>query len=217
MYCRCIFSSFFAYIKRGAGSLRFTIAKTKIHITFFFAAGMALLAVWRGGMTVLCVLSAVLLHECTHLFCFYFCKAAPSELTVGLFGMRLSDESTRLLSYKKELLCTVSAPLVNCCVCLFLLGFLHYGEAVQTLFAVHGSLGAFNLLPVRCLDGGRSVLCLLYALFSVQKAEQLMTAIEWIFFCLLLIFLIVYFLLVRFEPTALVFLVYLAFLLFFRK
>lgn len=197
--------------------MRFSIGKTKIHITFFFAAGCALFALWRGGIAVLCVLSAVLIHECTHLLCLRICKAAPSELTVGLFGMRLSEETLRLLPYKKELLCTLSAPLVNLFLSVLLLPFLQNGEAVQTLFAVHFSLGFFNLLPLRCLDGGRSVLCLLYSFYPPPKAERLMHAIEWICFLLFFAFLVVYFFTIRFEPSALVFLFYLSFLLFFRK
>lgn len=197
--------------------MRFSIGKTKIHITFFFAAGMVLFSVWQGGTAALCVLSAALLHECTHLFCLYLCKAAPSELTVGLFGMRLSDEAVRLLPYKKELLCTLSAPLMNLLLAVVLLPFLQHGALVQTLFAMHFSLGIFNLLPFRCLDGGRSLLCLLYCFYPQVKAERVMHAVEWIFFLLFLLFLAVYFFTVRFEPSALVFLFYLAFLLFFRK
>ncbi|MBR2413140.1 MAG: site-2 protease family protein [Clostridia bacterium] len=197
--------------------MRFTIGKTKIRITFFFAAGMALFALWRGGAVVLCVLSAVFVHECTHLLCLYLCKAVPAELTVGLFGMRLSDEMTRLLPYRKELLCTVSAPLVNFVFSLLLLPLLRCGEVVQTLFAVHFSLGFFNLLPLRCLDGGRSLLCFLHSVCPPPKSEHLMNAIEWVFFLLFFLFLGIYFFTVRFEPTALVFLFYLSFLLFFRK
>ncbi|MBR3954951.1 MAG: hypothetical protein IKJ63_05730 [Clostridia bacterium] len=178
---------------------------------------MTLFALWRGGGAVLCVLSAVLVHECVHLFCLYRCKAVPSALTVGLFGMRLSDESIRLLSYKKELLCTLSAPLVNFVVAVFLLPILQYGDFVQTLFAAHFSLGFFNLLPLRCLDGGRSLLCLLLSFYPPSKAERLMNVTEWIFFFGFFLFLIVYFFTVRMEPTALIFLFYLSFLLFFRK
>ncbi len=197
--------------------MRFSIGKTKIHITFFFAAGMVLFSVWQGGTAALCVLSAALLHECTHLFCLCACKAVPEQLTIGLFGMRLSDEAVRLLPYKKELLCTLSAPMVNLLVSVLLLPFLQYGALVQTLFAMHFSLGIFNLLPLRCLDGGRSLLCLLYSFFAPPKAERVMLAVEWIFFLLFLLFMAVYFFTVRFEPSTLVFLFYLAFLLFFRK
>ncbi|MBE6813341.1 MAG: hypothetical protein E7523_10745 [Ruminococcaceae bacterium] len=197
--------------------MRFTIGKTKIRITFFFAAGMAFFALWRGGAAVLCILSAVLLHECSHLFCLHTCKAVPSELTVGLFGMRLSDESTRLLPYKKELICTLTAPLLNFFCSVLLLPFLQNGEEVQTLFAAHFSLGFFNLLPLRCLDGGRSLLCLLLSFYPPSKAERLMNVTEWIFFFGFFLFLIVYFFTVRMEPTALIFLFYLSFLLFFRK
>ena len=197
--------------------MQFTIGKTKIHITFFFACGMVLLSALQGGRFALTVLSAVLVHECTHLICLYLCKSPPSELTVGLFGMRLSDEAVRLMGYKKELLCTFAAPMANFVFFLLLLPFLQGGEWVQTLSAVHFSLGFFNLLPFRCLDGGRSLLCLLCLFFDMQKSDRIMTTIEWIFFVLFLLFSAAYFFCVRIEPSLLVFLFYLSFLLIFRK
>lgn len=197
--------------------VRFQIGKTRVHITFFFAAGFAFLAMQKGSVPTLCILSAVLLHECTHFVCLRLCRVQPQTLIVGLFGMRLSDECMRLMHYKRELFCILSAPLLNLLSAVFCLPFLQKGEIVQTLFAVHFSLGFFNLLPLRCLDGGRGLLCLLYLFLPPIKAEKYMTAIEWIFFLLFVLFLGGYFFTVRFEPTALVFLFYLAFLLFFRK
>lgn len=202
---------------RGVGLLQFTIGKTKVYITFFFAFGMVLLSALRGGIFALSVLSAVLVHECMHLLCLYLCNAPPASCTVGMFGMRLSDESVRLLPYKKELLCTLSAPLVNFAFSLVLFPFLNGGAAVQTLFSVHFSLGFFNLLPFRSLDGGRSFFCLLCLLADVQKADRIMAAIEWGSFVFFLLFAGIYFFCVRREPSLIVFLVYLAFLLFFRK
>lgn len=178
---------------------------------------MVFLSALQGGLFALSVLSAVFVHECTHLLCLYFCKAPPKVCTVGLFGMRLSDESVRLLPYQKELLCTLSAPLMNLAFSVALLPFFKSGEVVQSLFAMHFSLGFFNLLPFRCLDGGRSLFCLLCRLVDMQKSERIMAATEWLFFVLFLLFAGIYFFCVRFEPSLLVFLLYLSFLLFFRK
>ena len=195
----------------------FKIGKTKIHITFFFAAGLSLFAVRQGGAALFAVLSAVLLHECTHVICLCVFRSAPTQITVGLFGMRMSDESLRLLPYKKEIISTLSAPLVNLCVFFCLLPFAQRNETVLTACAAHFSFGFFNLLPMRCLDGGRSLFCFLRLHLSELKAEKRMRIIEWICFFFFFVLLCIYFFTVHIEPTAVIFLFYLAFLLFFRK
>ncbi|MBR6779629.1 MAG: hypothetical protein IKM24_01250 [Clostridia bacterium] len=195
----------------------FNIGKTQIRITFFFAAGLALFSLQADINTFFSVLTAVVLHELTHCIFVYRFAGAPQRITVGLFGMCMTDEKVRLIGYKKEALCALTAPLVNivCFVFLFCLSFLF--PALKTAAAVHFSLGICNLLPLRCLDGGRGLQCLLYLRYPQAKAERMMDVTEWIFFFVMWIVLCVYMYLVKPTLSAVVFLFYLTFLFLFRK
>lgn len=197
--------------------MQLRIAKTNIRITFFFAVGMTVFSFVQHTAAVLSVLSAALLHELTHLVCLHFCGVHPEYITIGLFGMRMSDECVRLLHYKKELLCTLSAPLCNLLCFALLLPLCNAYEVCQTACAMHFSLGFFNLLPLRCLDGGRSLYCLLSLFCTQEKAEKYMNITEWVFYFLFLCILACVSIFIKPNPSAVLFFIYISFLFLFRK
>ena len=197
--------------------MRFKIGKTQIHITFSFAAGMVILSLLYDSARVFSVLAASVLHEFTHLVCFLLCKTPPETVVVGLYGMRMSAENMRCLSYKKECFCALCAPVCNLFLFLAGLPFWTVGPFWQSFCSACFSFGFFNLLPLRCLDGGRALHCLLLQYGSACKAEKVMNITEWLAFAGLFLFLIFFFFFIRFEWTGAVFLFYLSFLFLFRK
>lgn len=119
------------------------------------SGGFLLLTAWFGlanGWGLLAtVLWAAALHEMGHLAALRMLGAGITGFRLGLCGAVLETDSTGL-SYGGELLAVLAGPAVNL-VCALALGRLGWDTAA----GAHLMLGAFNLLPVRPLDGGRAL------------------------------------------------------------
>lgn len=119
------------------------------------SGGFVLLAAWfalaNGAMLLAVVLTAAVLHEGGHLLALYLLGGSVRGLRVTVFGAALLTDTARL-SYPEELAVTLAGPAVNllCGLGLSALG-------AWTAAGAHLSLCAFNLLPVRPLDGGRAL------------------------------------------------------------
>ncbi len=113
-----------------------------------------------GPIMLLQMLSAVLIHEMGHGAAAIILKEKIKELTVEPFGARIALGGS--MSYSHELIIALSGPSAS--LLLFALltaaGRAGYG-ADYSLF-----LGIINLLPVRTLDGGRGLNCLLSYFFG---------------------------------------------------
>lgn len=130
-----------------------------VHISPFFAVFLALIANTVEGRIYLMSFVFVFIHELTHIL-FLFgngCDNAYMDFYPG--GIKLSSDGFSSLSYKKTVLCTLSAPCVN-----ILLGFLLYavGKKFGLSFfeecaTVNFIMGVTNLLPLPFLDGGRTL------------------------------------------------------------
>ena len=119
------------------------------------SGGFLLLTAWFGlanGWGLLAtVLWAAALHEMGHLAALRLLGAGITGFRLGLCGAVLETDSAGL-SYGGELLAVLAGPAVNL-VCALVLGQLGWDTAA----GAHLMLGAFNLLPVRPLDGGRAL------------------------------------------------------------
>ena len=104
------------------------------------------------------VLSAAAVHEVGHWLALRFFRADILGVQVGILGAVMEIDAGRL-SYGKELAAVLAGPGSNLlCACL-LAGLTEGREAAIGAQLV---LGAFNLLPIRPLDGG----CALYLLIT---------------------------------------------------
>lgn len=191
--------------------------KTKLEIGFFFVLGLSLYAAVVPARLLVVIFSAAAVHECTHLLLLRKFARQPQKIVFGPFGLRMSSECFALLDYKKEILCTLGAPLVNLLCGVLFFPFAHRSELLAKSCAVHLSLALFNLLPLRILDGGRVLQCFLLHCGNV-RLENRVTAIcdRLVFFALCLVLFLFY---RNTAPnmTVLVFLFYLVFLAFFQK
>lgn len=122
------------------------------------SGGFVLLTLWfaveNGWRPLALFLSAAALHEAGHLLALFICGAPVRRLKIGALGAVMDVES-RQLSYGRESLAVLAGPLTNL-LCAGLL--LAPAQRFETLYAFVGAnlvLGAFNLLPIRPLDGGR--------------------------------------------------------------
>ena len=112
---------------------------------FFLLVGwFALCCGWQMALTVL---GAAAWHEFGHLLALRLCGGEARRLRVGMLGAVI--EVRGAMGYGQELVSALAGPLAN------LLAAAILGRMRCTTAAgANGVLCAFNLLPVRPLDGG---------------------------------------------------------------
>lgn len=142
------------------------------------SVGACLLVGWfavvNGWRLTGLVLSAAVLHELGHWAVLRLLGAPVTALRISVFGAEMTAGGAGL-SYGRELAAVLAGPLVNLLAGLTLAR-LGYPAAA----GAHLVLCAFNLLPVRPLDGGRA-LYLLTGWAAGPAAGE--TACRWIGGC----------------------------------
>lgn len=148
-------------------------------LALLLGAGTVAWGLWGRGQEaspgmLAALLVAALLHELGHMLAAGLLGVGIKRMSIDLFGARL--ELPGLLSYRQELAVALGGPAGNLLSILLVwpvwraLGYpcvglsTAPGELAQFLAGfVPASLGlcAVNLLPVRSLDGGRALSCLL--------------------------------------------------------
>ena len=119
---------------------------------FFLLVGW--FALCCGWQTALTVLGAAAWHEFGHLLALRLCGGEARQLRVGMLGAVI--EVRGAMGYGQELASALAGPLAN------LLAAAILGRmGCTTAAGANGVLCAFNLLPVRPLDGGRALYLLL--------------------------------------------------------
>ena len=99
------------------------------------------------------VLSAAVAHEAGHWAALHLLGVPAGTLRLSAFGAELHAHYQQL-GYRGELAVLLTGPAVNL-VCGLVLARL--GTGFWPAAGAHLVLGAFNLLPLRPLDGGRAV------------------------------------------------------------
>lgn len=117
--------------------------KLKISSGFFFLGSMALLVLplrWVFGVFI-----AAMVHELFHCFAVIFCGGQVLSLSFGAFGAKIEATS---MSAGREALCALAGPVGSFSMLLIAR---HFPEA-----ALCGLIqGAYNLIPLYPMDGGR--------------------------------------------------------------
>ncbi|MEG2175228.1 MAG: peptidase M50 [Oscillibacter sp.] len=137
------------------------------------SGGFWLLTAWFGvvnGWELLgTILAAAALHELGHYLILRAWGAKVTALRLSVFGAVMETDSENL-SYGRELAAVLAGPAANffCALVLAATGKMDY--ALPT--GVHLALGAFNLLPVRPLDGGRALGLMLAWLLGPAAGER---------------------------------------------
>ena len=117
-------------------------------------------------------LLAAALHECGHWTAIVLLGGRVRTLRLSAVGAEMALDTSCPLSYTKEALAAFAGPAVNLILTALC------AQTRWYLFAgLNLSLGLFNLLPVRMLDGGRILSCLLNA-FAPEKAPRVVNAVS---------------------------------------
>lgn len=139
----------------------------RLQITPGFWLLLGWFAAVNGWRPLAAVLSAAILHELGHWAALRLLGARLLSLRLGALGAVMETDSGRL-SYGGELAAVLAGPGTNL-LCALALSAL--GPGTEALVGAHLILGAFNLLPVRPLDGGRA-LCLLLTWLLGPRGEE---------------------------------------------
>lgn len=113
------------------------------------------------------------LHELGHLAAAAALGGRMERLSLTAVGAELRIRYIRPLSYGKDSLVALAGPAVN-----LLAGCLALALHQELAAALTLAIGAFNLLPIPPLDGGRVVCGLLAEWLDADWAERLMTALS---------------------------------------
>ncbi len=171
-------------IKWGSGS-RLTMGILLLLGGVTWAVGRHTVAEVRAGVQFgMTVAAAILLHELGHVIAARLCGVRLGELRISLFGARLGLSG--VLSYRRECFIAAAGPAVNLLsAAVILLPAIRRGENLAENLAEENAaavfalaslgLAAINLLPVRSLDGGRMLHCLVASTLGVRAADAAVT------------------------------------------
>lgn len=133
----------------------------KIKLSPLLPVLLLLIPLDKWGVFSSCLLG-IFVHEAFHLFAVLLVGGELKRLEFRLGGAMMK---TSPLSYGQELFCALVGPAGEILLGVFLRGHLPW------LWFFSLCHGAYNLLPVYPLDGGRALRCLLCLFLSLERAE----------------------------------------------
>ena len=146
--------------------MKFRIFEIDFEITFLFAALLAFIITLNSPINVVLTILSSLLHETGHLIAMIISDNKPQCVRFEITGMNIKRQHNLKISTKNELLIALAGPFVNGLMlvasCIVLVFF--ENEKLFILSCVNLILMAFNLLPIKKLDGGMA----LYHLLSLR-------------------------------------------------
>lgn len=146
----------------------------KIDIKLSAVIFASLFIILDASGTALPVMAAALLHEAGHLAAMYLLKIKPDSITVYPFGADIVVGQA-ISSYRDDIIIAAAGCAVNIVLAAVTFAFLPVFSGCCALFA------AMNLLPIKSLDGGRILECVLLLKTSSDRAEPLIKAVSFFF------------------------------------
>lgn len=151
--------------------MKFKLFGTEIYVSFLFAAVISvMLATDRTGMALPSIF-AVFMHEMGHLFCMWVLDTAPKSVKLIPASVQITQSFSG--SYKKDMTVALMGPAVNFILFFTLyFNYLAFGNRLTLYYAlINLIIGSFNMLPVKGLDGGTVLFCLLVKKFDYNRSQ----------------------------------------------
>jgi len=156
--------------------MSFSCCGTRVHLGFGFLAAVGLCAFLDPTRSVPAILISVLIHEMGHLAAMLALGIGVREITFHLFGARITPRHRQVPGYAREALIHLSGPLLGLFAALL---FSRMPIGCGALLCRAGlMLSAFNLLPVRTLDGGGILFAGLCHALGPTAADRLLRVIS---------------------------------------
>lgn len=147
-----------------------------------------------------------LLHEIGHLAAMASAGVFPESISFEFTGINIKRKEMTNVSLQKEIIISFAGPFVNLILFLALLIAFLQSKNVKMLnmASVNLILMAFNLLPVKSLDGGKIIYYTLWKTVSHRFASALLKASSCIFIFLLIIYGVYVFYTTKYNFTILI-------------
>lgn len=135
----------------------------------------------RKGTMFICFVSSIL-HEIGHIIAMKLTGAKLKSVCFNLGDVAINADNSNL-SYSAEIVITLSGVAVNFLLSslTFTLFSLTHAELFHGICISNLLIGAFNLLPVRFLDGGQLILLLLQKRFTPKICERIVNVLTFVF------------------------------------
>ncbi len=151
--------------------------KVRINPRFPFFALAAYFLSGDMWLNYLCAVLFASLHELGHIIPMKFAGCKIKEISLDVMGIRI-DKKTVSMSYESECITALCGPLVNLTFALFFGALKTRYDIFVLPFNINTGLFLINMLPVRMLDGGRAINCMLLRFLDEQKAAEIASVTE---------------------------------------
>lgn len=131
--------------------------RTKIGVSPWAAVLLAMFIAAASPVVLAALLLAALCHELGHYLALQCFGARVEAVCITAFGAEIRVADRPALSYGRELLAVAAGPAVNILLALLLSWGGQWQDKLYVFAGAQLILGAFNLLPVRPLDGGTMI------------------------------------------------------------
>ncbi|MBO4277469.1 MAG: hypothetical protein J5925_03615, partial [Clostridia bacterium] len=135
--------------------------RLRLRVSAFALPAILLLIALESALPFAVLVLSALFHELGHLLALKKCGVRPRR--TDLLPMGAVIVCPEGLSYREELFVALAGPFFSFAAALFCGVFYAFCGGVYPLYAclVNSLLAFFNLLPIKKLDGGKALFCLL--------------------------------------------------------
>lgn len=169
--------------------MSFSLFGVRVEITFYFVALMAFIVSLRAPANLFITILSSLLHESGHLLMMTMLGNKPRMLRFEITGINIIRQQDISISLRNELIISLGGPLFNLLVviisCIFLC--FYDNELLMSVASINLILMLFNLLPVKGLDGGLAVFCILSRHIECEMCNKILKITSAFFIALIFI------------------------------
>ena len=154
--------------------------RIRIQHPFALSAGVLIALFLDGTGIIQCSLLAILLHETGHTLLYVLLLRRRPVMRIGFGGISLRWNTVGI-SVQQQTAILLAGPLVNLLTGLFCMAVCRWSFRISVMIfgGANVLLGAFNLLPLGFLDGGRLLAVLLAEFISFEHSEQILRICEY--------------------------------------